>query len=136
MDSTSNRELINTAQGVLNPHTVGGRLFGNVASVLITATGNRFSGVCIDTGSGTGFCAEHSAIAAMVTAGEYQIAMIVAVWRDGDGLLYVLPPCGRCRQLLWENGGPAMVLDTAHGVLSMAQVLPHAFGREDLEERS
>jgi cytidine deaminase len=100
VDSTSNRELINTAQGVLNPHTVGGRLFGNVASVLITATGNRFSGVCIDTGSGTGFCAEHSAIAAMVTAGEYQIAKIVAVWRDGDGLLYVLPPCGRCREFI------------------------------------
>jgi cytidine deaminase len=67
VDSTSNRELINAAQGVLNPHAVGLRLFENVASVLITATGKRFSGVCIDTGSGTG-CAEHSAIAAMVTA--------------------------------------------------------------------
>ena len=100
VDSTANRELINTAQGVLNPHTVGGRLFGNVASVLMTATGNRFSGVCIDTGSGTGFCAEHSAIAAMVTAGEYQITKIVAVWRDDDGLLYVLPPCGRCREFI------------------------------------
>ena len=100
VDRTSNKELINTAQGVLNPHTVGGRLFGNVASVLITASGNRFSGVCIDTGSGTGFCAEHSAIAAMVTAGEYRIAAIVAVWRDDDGLLYVLPPCGRCREFI------------------------------------
>jgi cytidine deaminase len=100
VDSTSNKELINTAQGVLNPHGVGGRLFGDVASVLITATGNRFSGVCIDTGSGTGFCAEHSAIAAMVTAGEYRIAKIVAVWRDSDDLLYVLPPCGRCREFI------------------------------------
>ena len=36
----------------------------------------------------------------MVTAGEYQIAKIVAVWRDGDGLLCVLPPCGRCRELI------------------------------------
>jgi cytidine deaminase len=98
--SPPNREVINTAQGALNPHEVGGRLFGNVASVLITATGSRFSGVCIDTGSGTGFCAEHSAIAAMVTAGEYQIAKIVSVWRDGDGLLYVLPPCGRCREFI------------------------------------
>jgi cytidine deaminase len=100
MDGTSNTDLINTAQGVLNPHAVGGRLFGNVASVLITATGNRFSGVCIDTGSGTGFCAEASAITAMVTAGEYRIATIVAVWRDDDGLLYVLPPCGRCREFI------------------------------------
>jgi cytidine deaminase len=68
--------------------------------VLITVTGNPFSGACIDTGSGTGSCAEHSAIAAMVTAGEYQIATIVAVWRDSDGLLYVLPPCGRCREFI------------------------------------
>lgn len=99
VDIASSGELISTARGVLNPHLVGGRLFGNVAS-LVTATGNRFSGVCIDTGSGTRFCAEHSAIAAMVTAGEYQIAKIVAVWRDGDDLVYVLPPCGRCREFI------------------------------------
>ena len=54
MDGTSNSELVNAAQGVLNPHTLGGRLTANVASVLIKATGNCFSGVCIDTGSGTG----------------------------------------------------------------------------------
>jgi cytidine deaminase len=100
VDGTSCKELINAAQGVLNPHVVEGRLFGDVASVIITATGNRYSGVCIDTGSGTGFCAEHSAIAAMVTAGEYRIATIVAVWRDENGLLYVLPPCGRCREFI------------------------------------
>jgi hypothetical protein len=43
---------------------------------------------------------EHAAIAAMVTAGEYQIARIVAVWRDEQGRLYVLPPCGRCREFI------------------------------------
>ena len=36
----------------------------------------------------------------MVTAGEYQIAKIVAVWRDEQGRLVVLPPCGRCRELM------------------------------------
>lgn len=36
----------------------------------------------------------------MVTAGEYRIATIVAVWRDGDGPLYVVPPCGRCREFI------------------------------------
>jgi cytidine deaminase len=71
-----------------------------VAAALVTDAGNRFLGVCIDTGSGTGFCAEHSAIAAMVTAGEYRIAAIVAVWRDDQGRLYVLPPCGRCREFI------------------------------------
>ena len=53
--------------------------------------------MCIDTGSGTGFCAEHAAVAAMVTAGEYLIDTIVAVWRDEEGRLFVLPPCGRYR---------------------------------------
>jgi cytidine deaminase len=96
----SARDLILSAAGVLKPHTVGDRLFGNVASELVASSGTRYQGVCIDTGSGTGFCAEHSAIAAMVTAGEYRINKIVAVWRDEDGRLYVLPPCGRCREFI------------------------------------
>jgi cytidine deaminase len=36
----------------------------------------------------------------MVTAGEYHIEKIVAVWRDDSGQLYVLPPCGRCREFI------------------------------------
>jgi cytidine deaminase len=95
-----NQQLIATAEESLRPHRVGDRLFGDVAATLVTRSGHLFSGVCIDTGSGTGFCAEHSAIAAMVTAGEYQIASIVAVWRDDQGRLYVLPPCGRCREFI------------------------------------
>jgi cytidine deaminase len=95
-----NRGLILSAAEILNPHTVGDRLFGNVASELITSGGTHYRGVCIDTGSGTGFCAEHSAIASMVTAGEYRVATIVAVWRDEEGRLYVLPPCGRCREFI------------------------------------
>jgi cytidine deaminase len=93
-------DLIHAAQAVLRPHRVGDRLFGDVAAALDTATGQRHVGVCIDTPSGTGFCAEHAAIAAMVTAGEYRIARIAAVWRDEDGKLYVLPPCGRCREFM------------------------------------
>jgi len=98
--TTSHGDLIESARGALNPHAVGDRLFGDVASTLLTVRGHRYSGVCIDTGSGTGFCAEHSAIAAMVTAGEYRISKIVAVWRDDTGRLYVLPPCGRCREFI------------------------------------
>ena len=96
----SHGELIDSAASRLNPHRVGDRLLGDVASALVSDGGNRYEGVSIDTGSGTGFCAEHAAIAAMVTAGEYRIATIVAVWRDADGALYVLPPCGRCREFI------------------------------------
>lgn len=96
----SHDALIASAEGVLNPHTVDGRLLGDVASALVTEAGAVFSGVCIDTSSGTGFCAEHSAITAMVTAGEYKIIKIVAVWRDDNGVLHVVPPCGRCREFI------------------------------------
>jgi cytidine deaminase len=98
MDHT---DIIDAAAERLNPHLVGDRLFADVASALVTAHGNLFVGVCLDTGSGTGFCAEHSAIAAMVTAGEHRINRIVAVWRDPEtGALHALPPCGRCRELI------------------------------------
>lgn len=100
MTGSSYEELIASTCDALKPHTVGGRVFGDVAATIVAESGVRYSGVCIDTGSGTGFCAEHSAIAAMVTAGEYRITRIVAVWRDDDGLVYVLPPCGRCREFI------------------------------------
>lgn len=66
----------------------------------MSEAGHLYGGVCIDTGSGTGFCAEHAAIASMVTAGEYRIIRVVAVWRADDGRLFVLPPCGRCREFI------------------------------------
>jgi len=65
---------------------------------LLTVDGNLYYGVCMDISSGIGFCAEHAAIAAMVTAGESRIAKIVAVWDEGT----VLPPCGRCREFMYQ----------------------------------
>ena len=97
-------DLIRAAAAVLSPHTTpDGRLFGDVACALIADDETVYRGVCIDTGSGTGFCAEHAAIAAMVTAGRYVITSIVAVWRGPeDGRLHVVPPCGRCRQFILQ----------------------------------
>jgi cytidine deaminase len=51
---------------------------------------------------------------------------------NGEGA--VIMPCGRCRQLLWENGGPGLLVWTISGVKPMTEVLPDAFGPEDLEE--
>jgi cytidine deaminase len=100
MTDMTNEQLIDAAVGVLDPKMIGDRLFADVGCALATEDGNLYRGVCIDTASGTGFCAEHSAIAAMVTAGEFRIEKIVAVWKDDDGTLYVLPPCGRCREFM------------------------------------
>ena len=96
----TNDELIEKASSVLHRHVAKDRLFGDVAAALISGRGDLYVGVCIDTAS-WGICAERSAIATMVTAGEYTIRKIVAVWRDEkDGTLYVLPPCGVCREFM------------------------------------
>jgi cytidine deaminase len=97
----TNDELIHIAASVLSPRTTAdGRLFGDVGAALISERGVIYKGVCIDTAS-WGLCAERSAIAAMATAGEYRIARIVAVCRDEpSGKLFVLPPCGICREFM------------------------------------
>lgn len=128
--------LIQSAADVLNPHSVGDRLFGDVASTLITKGGNRYSGVCIDTGSGTGFCAEHAAISAMVTAREYAIAEIVAVWRDESNRLYVVPPCGRCREFIRQVDEGNLETEVVLGrdrSASLAQLLPFSGWPSPLE---
>ena len=123
----TNEELIEHAVEVVHPHQERDRLFGDVGAALLTETGNLYRGVCIDTGSGTGFCAEASAIAAMVTAGEYRIAKIVAVWKDPSGWLYVLPPCGRCRLFIEQMHPANLDTEVVLGSTSvpLRQLLPH-----------
>ena len=98
MKELTNLEMIEQAKTVLYPRKLAGdNAAGDVACALLSSSGNLYFGVCIDINSGIGFCAEHSAIAAMITAGESSIAKIVAVCGD-----VVLPPCGRCRELIYQ----------------------------------
>ena len=80
---------------------------------------------------GVALCAECGMVSALHAGGGGRLVAVACVDRQGE----LLMPCGRCRQLLWENGGPGMLLATEHGVLTMEQVLPLAFGVEDLESR-
>jgi cytidine deaminase len=128
MSELSIQGLIGRAEAVVNPRDVRGRLFGDVGCALITDQGNVYVGVCIDTGSGTGFCAEHAAIAAMVTAGEFNISRIVAVWKDEHGAAVILPPCGRCREFIRQvsetNLETDVVLATDH-LVKLKDLLPY-----------
>ncbi len=90
----TNEELIRKARSVIKPRKIRhGFVVGDVGCALVTNKGNIYLGTCIDTSSGMGFCAEQSAIAAMITHGEHRIKKIVAVWEKGTPV----PPCGRCR---------------------------------------
>lgn len=92
-------ELIEIARNTLNPRELSdSSSAGTVAAALVTDKGNVYRGVCIDTPSSMGFCAEHAAIAAMITAGENRIVRIVAV-SDRAG---IVPPCGRCREFIYQ----------------------------------
>lgn len=71
---------------------------GSVASVIISESGSTYSGICLDFASGIGFYAEHSVIAEMLKSHESKISVVVAVDESGN----VLPPCGRCREMMWQ----------------------------------
>jgi cytidine deaminase len=77
---------------------------------------------------GVTLCAECGLVSALHASGGGRLVAFTCC--DGDGAL--LMPCGRCRQLLWEHGGAALLVDTPQGVLPMDQVLPQAFGPENL----
>jgi cytidine deaminase len=92
-------DLISRATALLCPRRLSPTVeAGGVGCALVSAKGVIHVGVCVDVACGLGFCAECAAIAAMVTHGESRINTIVAVKWDGT----VLPPCGRCRELICQ----------------------------------
>lgn len=101
---------------------------GGVAAALVTAKGNVYTGICVDTACSTGFCAEHAAVAEMLKARESQVATIVAVTIP-EG---IIAPCGRCRELLWqinERNSKTRVIVGLDRVLSLAELLPQHWRR-------
>jgi cytidine deaminase len=81
---------------------------------------------------GVTLCAECGLVSSLVAGGGGRLVAFTCVDGHGD----VLMPCGRCRQLLFEHGGPDLVLETVSGRRTMAQVLPDAFGPDDLRARA
>ena|SRR5258708_4462149 len=127
MTQLSNQALIEKAESVVNAKKIGAYLIGDVGCALVTDKGNIYLGVCIDVGSSMGFCAEHNAIGAMITAGEYRIEKIVAVWKDENGTC-ILSPCGRCREFMRQidaaNLETEVILDRDK-VMRLADLLPY-----------
>ena len=77
-------------------------------------------------------CAECSLVSMLHVTGGGRLVAFTCVDGHGD----VLMPCGRCRQLLFEHGGPALLVETVSGIRPMSEVLPDAFGPVDLVERA
>jgi cytidine deaminase len=128
--SISNDELIEKAKSLVKPKTMRhGFTTADCGCALVTNTGTIYLGVSIDTPSSMGFCAEHSAIASMVTNGEYTIEKIVAVLEDGT----VLPPCGRCREFMYQIDKDNLntdVLIKKDKVVKLKELLPYPWDEE------
>ncbi len=94
--------LYNKARSVQNGRTISPFMdAGGVAAAVLTKAGNIYLGVCIDTCSTLGVCAERNAMMNMLTNGEQDIDKVVAVMPDGR----VGAPCGACREFMMQLGG-------------------------------
>jgi cytidine deaminase len=102
-----------------------------VGAAGLTADGGVVSGCNVENASyGLGLCAECGLVSALHAAGGERPRLVAVAVVDRHGA--PLMPCGRCRQLLWEHGGPEMLLDTAGGPRPLREFLPAAFGPDDL----
>jgi cytidine deaminase len=80
---------------------------------------------------GLTLCAECGLVSAQHAAGAGRLVAVSVVAADGAPLM----PCGRCRQLLLEAGGPELLVDTDAGPRQLADLLPAAFSSDDIHAR-
>jgi cytidine deaminase len=101
----------------------------HVGAAAICDDGRVVTGCNVENASyGLGLCAECTMAGQLRLTGGGRFVAVAC--RSGSGEL--LMPCGRCRQILYELGGPDCLVDTPRGVLPMSDVLPDAFGPEQL----
>jgi cytidine deaminase len=104
-----------------------------VGAAALTEDGRIVTGCNVENASyGLSLCAECGVVSALHASGGGRLIALVCL--NGSGA--VLMPCGRCRQLLWEHGGPNCLVQTQSGIQPMSDVLPSAFDADDLAGRN
>jgi cytidine deaminase len=97
----------------------------SVGAAALVDDGRVVSGCNVENASyGIGLCAECGLVSQLQATGGGRLTHFVCVDGRGESLV----PCGRCRQLLYEFGGPELVLETPAGRSTLAEMLPQAFG--------
>jgi cytidine deaminase len=101
-----------------------------VGAAAVADDGRVLTGCNVENaGYGVTLCAECGVVSSLAATGGGRLTHFVCVNGKGD----VIMPCGRCRQLLFEHGGRDLLLLTVSGVRPMSEVLPDAFGPDDLK---
>ena len=125
-------KLYNEAKKVQNGRTVSPFIeAGGVGAAILTKAGNIYVGVCIDTCSGLGMCAERNAMANMITNGEFEIDKVVAIIPDGS----VGAPCGACREFMMQlhkdSGNIEILMDyEKRRIVKLCELVPEWWGKE------
>lgn len=118
------KELYDLAKKATNPKDISDTIsVGSVGAAVLSKSGNIFTGICIDTSSSLGMCAERNAISTMFSNGEFEIDRICSVYIDGT----IMPPCGACREFMMQTGINAKNIEVLVGedkVMLLGDLLP------------
>ena len=121
------KELYNTAKSVAIPQNISEQISaGSVGCAVLAKSGNIYTGVCIDTECSLGMCAERNALSTMITNGECDVDMIIAVNKNGK----VLPPCGACREFMWQLNNSKdikVIIDNEGTIASLSDLMPFPY---------
>lgn len=119
--------LYEAAKRVQNARKISGYVTaGEVSAAILSKSGSIYTGICVDTCSTLGICAERNAIFAMLTAGEQEIDKVIAILPDGSSGA----PCGACRELMVQlmpetYGEIEIMMDMKTGrVMKLAELTP------------
>lgn len=123
-------QMYQEAKRVQNDRTISPFIeAGGVSAAVLTKGGNIYVGVCIDTASTLGMCAERNAIASMITHGEHRIDKVLAIMPDGR----VGAPCGACREFMMQldkdSGNIEVLLDyDEKKTVTLRELMPNWWG--------
>ena len=129
--------LISKAKEVQNHRIISPFIeCGQVGAALITKSGNIYTGVCIDTASTLGICAERNAIHTMITNGESQIDRIVCIDSKGNAGA----PCGACRELIMQLDKDSkdikfLMNANTYEYVTMKELVPNWWGYDRFENK-
>lgn len=128
--------LIEKALEVQNPRIVSPFIeAGQVGAAILTKNGNIYTGICVDTASTLGICAERNSIHSMLTNGESKIEKIVCITSDGN----VGTPCGACRELIMQLDEGSKDIEILidknnYQIVKMIDLVPNWWGHKKFEK--
>ena len=126
------KKLYDSALAVQNGRVISPFIEASgVAAAIESESGNIYVGVCIDTCSSLGMCAERNAIANMITCGEHKIKRVVAIMPDGR----VGSPCGACREFMMQLSADSVNIEIlvdleSRKTVTLGTLMPDYWGKE------